>query len=270
MNQTAAAFREMIGNPHRLRAVFANEFGAADIATPLLSFDSGADCAEVARILEQQRESITGVRVDGQMRGYARRADLTAGILSGVMRPFEPAELVADNAPLSAVISALNEHDQVFVLSFGAVAAVVTRLDLEKPPARMWLFGVVTILEMVLSGVIKMRFPDGSWTELISAGRLAKAQELLEQRRMIGQEVELISCLQLADVASIFMRVPELLAMTKQKSRSQGAAAAKDLQQLRDHLAHAQPIVEHNWPMIASISDVLDRTLDHLAREMEQ
>lgn len=270
MNHSDAALREMIGNPQRLRAVFANEFTAADIATPLLSFDSGADCAGVARILDEQRENIAGIRVDGQMHGYVLRSDLAEGTLSGVMRPFETDGLVPDHASLSTVIAVLNERDQIFVLSFGTAAAVITRLDLEKPPARMWLFGVVTILEMVLSRAIAMRFPDGSWTELLSPGRLAKAQQLQEQRKTIGQDVELISCLQLADTATIFMRVPELRAMTKQTSRSKGEDAAKDLQQLRDHLAHAQPIVQHNWPTIANLSDVLDRTLEHLAREMEQ
>lgn len=260
----------LIGNPQHLRRVFANDFTAADIASPLLSFDSSFCSAEAARILERKRSSVAGVRIEGQMQGYVVRADLGDGSLDKAMRPFEPSVLVTGDTSLSRVITTLNDQEQIFVTSFNTVVAVITRSDAEKPAVRMWLFGVITLLEMTLSRAIAMRFPDGSWTELLSPGRLVKATQLCEERKRIGLDADLLSFLQLSDIGGIFMKDPQLRALTKHTSRSQGENAFKKLAQLRDHLAHAQPIVQHNWLTIAGLSEVLDRTLEYLDRTMQE
>lgn len=256
----------MIGNPQRLRQVFINEFRAKDIAVPLLSFDTSSGAAEAARILERRRTNVAGVRHEGQLTGFVFADELTEGCICDAMHSIEPTALIGDDTSLARVIIKLTEQELLFVSSINSVIAVITRSDLEKPPVRMWLFGVITLLELAMGRAIDMRFPDRSWTKLISAGRLAKAQHLRDMRTRSGHNVDLLSCLQLSDLSHIFMKDPELRRLTRQTSRSQGEKTIKQLNQLRDHLAHAQPIVQHNWSTIADLYNVLDRTLEYLTR----
>ncbi len=39
---------------------------------------------------------------------------------------------------------------------------VNSKIDLQKPPVRMWLFGMITIIEMALTRMIEAVYPDGS------------------------------------------------------------------------------------------------------------
>ena len=64
--------------------------------------------------------------------------------------------------------------------------------DLQKPPVRMWLFGMITLIEMRISRLIEQMCPGDSWKQYVSQSRLQKADALLEERRRRNQSLELI------------------------------------------------------------------------------
>ena len=82
---------------------------------------------------------------------------------------------------LPTLVRLLNERPRVFVTSLGRVGGIATRSDLRKPPVRMWLFGMITIVEMGLTRLIETRFPEEGWKDLLSASRLEKAEALLAE-----------------------------------------------------------------------------------------
>ena len=63
--------------------------------------------------------------------------------------------------PLVDVVSGLNRHPRLFVSVFGRVGGILTRSDLQKAPVRMWLFGMVTILEVGFVQLIESMLGDG-------------------------------------------------------------------------------------------------------------
>ena len=93
----------------------------------------------------------------------------------------------------------LNDRPRLFVNVLGQVGGIVTKTDLQKPPVRMWLFGMITIIEMGLTRLIEDGLSRWAWRECLSEARLQKAEALLEERKRRNQDLDLLDCLQFSD-----------------------------------------------------------------------
>jgi len=140
----------------------------------------------------------------------------------------------------------------------GNVGGVISRDDINKPMVRMWLFGIVTMIEMGLVQMIKDQYPEQSWQSVVSQGRLEKAKQIQAERQRRNQYCELIDCLQLPDKGQILLESER--AMKRLGFETKGAAkrAVKELESLRNHLAHAQDVVSHDWAQIARLSQRME------------
>ena len=157
----------------------------------------------------------------------------------------------------------LKNYPQLFVSTLGNVGGLVSRSDLQKPPARMWLFGMVTLIEMRLGHMIKLFCPNDGWREFLSAGRTEKAEALLEERIRRGQQnLQVLDCLQWSDKVTIIARNAKLRELTQFESRTKFEETGKLLEKLRNNLAHAQDIISGDWEMIVTLSENLDDVLD--------
>jgi hypothetical protein len=247
--------------PDGVRRVFAQGFRVADVAGPLASFDEATPAAEVGRSLDAAHADVAGVRRDGQVFGFVERPLPDYGPCGDAARPFDGAPVLPEFAPLSSAVRALAAAPRAFVTAFGRVAGVVTRADMGKAPVRMWLFGMVTLIELRYSRLIEQLCPDESWRRYLSEGRLKKAEELLAERRRRRQELTLIDCLQLADKGQIIARDEGIRARTVFRSRSKAEEGIKMLEGLRNDLAHAQDLVACDWDAIVLLADHLERAL---------
>jgi hypothetical protein len=132
----------------------------------------------------------------------------------------------------------------------------------------MWLFGIVTLIEMRCAELIERYFPDETWKEYVSEARLQKAELLLAERRRRNQAVRLLDCLQFSDKGQIVARTEKLRKMTVFESRRQAEDAIKKLEQLRNHLAHAQDFVACDWDTIGQLcAFITDRRPEAVALE---
>jgi hypothetical protein len=251
------AVPEPSGLPPRVLQLFTGAFRATDIVEPLRSFDSGRDPAELIALLEELDLAVAGIRIDGAVMGYLSREDLDSPE-GGRVRSFASDQVIAGEASLSDAIHVLNRHDYCFVTLLGEVVGVITRADLSKPVMRMWLFGIVTAIEMEITERVRARWPDGDWTGLVSAGRLKKARELRAERLKRGHQCDLVDCLQYADKVQLVMEDPAALTEFGFKSRGAAMRTARDLESLRNHLAHAQDIVTHDWAQIVRMTQRME------------
>ncbi len=249
---TAPAFAD------RVPRLFIDAFTAEAVAEPLTSFDAERRALAVAEQFAERPRTVIGVRRDGRVAGYALVADLVQGTCGSHLRMFHPGQLISSSAPFADVIQVLTRHKQAFVEVFGQVGGIITRRDMQKPVVRMWLFGIITLTEMRLTQLIRERFPESTWSGLMTTSRLTKAQTLKAERERLGQPVELIDCLQLGDKARIVMSEPSLLELFDFESRNAAKQVVKELESLRNHLAHAQDIVSHHWAQIARIARRLE------------
>jgi hypothetical protein len=255
---------------HSLRRVFQQAFVVHDIAEALVSFDDTALIENVRGIMESKQLEVVGVRTDGRVHGYLEGADLAQGRCADHMQPFTEELVILDSSPIPELVLRLKERRRLFVSVLGHVGGIVSRTDLQKPPVRMWLFGMVTLIEMRFSRLIEHFCGNDAWKESLSAARVQKAEQLLEERTRRNQHLNLADCLQLSDKAQIIARNPQLRKMTRFRSRSQLEKAAKMLEKLRNNLAHAQDIVTSDWEAIVALSENLDAVLDGPSALQEQ
>ncbi len=152
-------------NRARLKRLFLGGFSALDVAEPLISFDFESSAFHAGHLLAELDFDAAGVRVAGWVAGYVLRDELKDGTCGGHLRPFKTPALLDENSTFADAIAILDRADRVFVKMLGPVGAIITRSDLQKPPARMWLFGLITILEMAFSELIDEHYEDNEWTD---------------------------------------------------------------------------------------------------------
>jgi len=249
----------------RLGHLFETAFRAEDIAESLVSFDAERSASEISPVLARTQFKVAGVREDGKITGYVVASELDGDATCGdLRREFTERDVVAGQTPLADAIQALAGREWLFVRVLGRVNGIVTWSDLHKPPVRMWLFGVITLIEMAFTGILETLFPDDGWTELMSPARRRKAQEFHRERtRRSGSaaSLRLVDCIQFSDKGQILAKDEMARRLIGFPSRQKGLQAVKSIVSLRDKLAHAQDIVTDDASSIVALAVQLHRIL---------
>ncbi len=240
---------------------YAESFTALDIADPLRSFDREKNSDEVLQIMNDNSLDVACLRDQGLIRGYVRRGDLTGGRCGEKLRPFRAGQIIAGDDSLTEVIRILTIYEHAFVSLLDEVAGCIHRGCLNKPVARMWLFGIITLTEIEMVRLIAEHFPGDTWKVHVSRGRLEKAATLQQERQRRNQQGSLIDCLQFSDKAQILMEKPEVRELFGFTSKNAAVEAVKQLESLRNNLAHAQDIVTNDWAAIARIASRIEEAV---------
>ncbi|MCC9654534.1 Swt1 family HEPN domain-containing protein [Rhodopirellula halodulae] len=245
-----------------LRRVFQESIVARDLAEPLASFDSTSETKVIREFMVERPLTVLGIRVDGIVKGYLHQERLDNRSITDQMHPLEDAAVVATTSAVQSVVNLLDRHPFVLVATLGQPVGVIHRHDLEKPPMRMWLFGMITLFEMSLTRIIDRAYPDESWQASLSEARAEKAKDLQNERARRKESVKLIDCLQLSDKGQIFAKSDTLRERFWKRSKNEIRSVVKDLEKLRNNLAHSQPYTAANWDAIRRLADTLDRLLE--------
>ena len=238
----------------RFRRMFTELFTAMDIAETLFSFDMHSSCADAERVMRHHYQDVASVRSKGRVQGYIRLSDLGEVACADRMRHFTADQVVDSDTTLSDVIHVLTRHDYCFVTLLEDVVGVIGRNDINKPIVRMWLFGLITMIEMRVVEIIQETLPDGGWQACLSTERVKKAQAMQAERQRRNQHCALLDCLQLSDKGRIIVEHPQLLELFGFDSKGAAKRIIKSTESLRNNLAHAQDIVTHDWAQIARLS----------------
>ena len=247
-----------------LRRLFARTITLRDIAEPLVSFDLGQLAGEIRTFMEQQEFDVVGVRERGVVTGYATRSDLEGGAVGRYRRTFAANDILPDSEPLLRAFAALREHRHVFITVFGHVGGIVTRGDLQKAPVRLWLFGLVSLLEMQMLRVVRERYPADSWVPLLTDERCVGARRVFAERRRRNEANDLSDCLQLGDKATILMKDRDLFALSGFASKRALETFFKDVGLLRNARAHANDSLSGRWPALVDLVTNLEALLERL------
>jgi len=243
-----------IFSSYQSHQMFMKAFSARDIAEPLRSFDGEKSRSGVLNIMADLDIDIAGINHNGLVKGYMIKTDLKEGLCNENMRQFRKGQVITGEASLSEVIQVLTRHEYCFISVFDNIFGVIVRSDIQKPIVRMWLFGMITVIEMVIVDRIRDKWPDDSWKELMSETRLQKAELLLKERQRRHQRCNLLDCLQLSDKAGILITDMAFVKTLGFKSKGAAKKLIKELESLRNNLAHTQDIIAHDWPQISRMT----------------
>lgn len=248
---------------HGLRNVFRSGFSAHDITESLVSCDSSESQEWIREFMDAHKLAVIGVRDHGHVIGYIDRDHLETGDGQVAIQPFEKEQVIQTSTPLVEVVTRLQDQPRLFVSVFGFVGGIVTRTDLQKPPVRMWLFGIITLIEMRMTDLISDSLEIEQWKQHLSDSRLAKAEELRAERTRRQLPVTLLDCLQFSDKCQIVARNEPLRNQTRFKSRRQVEDAGKKMERLRNDLAHSQDIIANDWDAVVELSSNLETMLQN-------
>lgn len=206
-----------------------------------------------------------GITDGDRLLGYVERAGRESA--KDVIRAVQVDQLVAENASLWEVMSRLAGSKWLLVLTSSGVTGIVTVADLAKQPARLLMFGIVSLLEMSMLTLIRLEYPDDGWRDLVSSGRLEKARGLFTQRRAKGQDIDLADCLQWSDKAAICAKTERLRLRWGFSGKGECDRLFARIQDLRDQLAHSQhPAPDGDW---GGVAETLGRADKLLSANME-
>jgi hypothetical protein len=228
-------------------------FTAYEIAENLLSFDSDTQTKKAHNAFNYHKQYVASIRINGKVQGYVKQQDLKGEVCGESMRHYTVDQVISGTSKLNDVIHVLTRHDFCFVTVKGEVSSVIIREDINKPQVRMWLFGLVTMIETTLLKMIEQFYPNDSWHHILSPGRLEKAEEIQQERIRRNRHCRLIECLQLSDKATILISNKTAYQAMGFESSKQAKKVVKEFESLRNHLAHAQDIVAHDWAQIARL-----------------
>jgi len=219
---------------------------------------------EISRYMEDNNYDVLGVTDDHNETitiGYVNRKDITSGSVIEA-RSFEPLDIVSDTAPLRSVMSLFREKERVFVLENTVIRSIITKADLQKQPIRIFIFGLISLLEMHFVSLVEKYYADGSWKKQLSKDRLDQAEEVFNNRKERNQEISLLNCLQFCDRGSLIRKCTEL----SQKLFNSNTNARRLLSRiikLRNNLAHAHEDIfvgfdlDEGIQLIQNIEDLL-------------
>jgi hypothetical protein len=150
----------------------------------------------------------------------------------------------------------------VFVKTLGNPVGIITKADLQKQPVRMLLFWLVTLLEMEMSRVVRLKYPGVTWKDNLSANRVENAQLILDDRRKRNEEIDLLECIQFCDKRDLLLKETIGFKTLGFESKKDAKAGLKDVLTLRNELAHGQVLKIESWSKVVSLTE---RVIENLS-----
>ena len=243
-----------------LHDVFDRGITIREIAEPVVSFDDDHDAQEVKEFMAARDYDYLTVRSDGYIAGYAVREEISSGRLGDSVKRFEPQRLISDLTPLREAVIRMRSMNPVFVSAHEKVWGIVTKGDLQKFPVRMWLFGVLSIVEMQMLRLVRQYCPKAEWP--LKPNRIADAKKIFEQRLQQNQEIDIEDCLQWCDKAGIIAGNEGIWKALEFRSKGDAQERLARMERLRNLLAHANDMLTGNWPKIIDVIEDAERLLN--------
>lgn len=240
--------RDKVSSYKNLRSLYEQNITVNSISETMETCNLN-DAAEMIQSMMGIKDyDVMGIEDNGIVIGYVVRNELKEGLCQKYYRSFSPTDLVSESTPLIDTLFFFKETERIFILEGNRVTKVVTLADLQKPPIRMLLFGLISLLEMHLYRIINQYFPEDTWNVHLSTKRITLAEELFSSRKALNEAIQLSDCLQICDKRDIVLNESPLRELLGIESKSKGKHFFKNLERLRNNLAHSQNInTQNSW-----------------------
>jgi len=236
-----------------LHRLFQHSITVREIAEPLVSFEADIPSKKILAFMKERDFDVVGVRRDGVTTQFVKRDSLRKGFLEKHAKALSDDHLLDESAPLDRALEALKDSRWMFVRFLGRPSGIVTRGDLQKAPVRMWLFGLISLLEMQLTRGIKEAYPNDGWTRYLTEDRLKHPKSIQRERALRGEAIDLVECVQIKDKTAIYRKSPTLNVFLPDMTKTKWKDFGDELESLRNVLAHSNAIPSGSWPEIATL-----------------
>lgn len=261
-------FENLKSNYMDLRNIFENDITAIHIAEELKSCDSNCDSIKIKDIMISKDFEVFGIKNDGNIIGYIEIDDLDCGKCEDYIMEFHSSDLISESTPLAHVLPILREKPRIFVLYGNQIKGIITRSDLQKLTVRLFLFGIINILEMQMTRIIKNFYNENEWNNYLTLNRIEYAKRVYDIQKRNNDNIELIDCLTLADKKTIFLK-STIIDNLDYSEESLNTVLGR-VERLRNDLAHSRDLnnpkeTEYvTWSKIIDLTGEIEKLLENL------
>ena len=246
-------------------SVLGNRILVEDICEPLRSCPAQAEAVPMAETLRNLDFEIAGVReAEGSpILGLVRGVSLTHGKVENHVETIAADATVKANLPVSSLLSVMREHSHVFVEVDGAIACILTRADLNKPMVRVYLFGLISLLEIHMGFWIAHAYPENTWEGNLKESRILSARNVQHERKKSGQDLDLKQCLQFCDKRELIVQSNDLRGQLKLGSKNSSSRFLAAVEDLRNTLAQSQYdlTAKGSWEAVITLTADIQMTV---------
>lgn len=243
-----------------LKKIFIDSVTVRDIYEPLLCCHTYDPSEHVKETLTHRQFDVSGVIDQAEkLVGYVKTAELEYGVIEHYLHDIKIAQVISDSTPLASLLKILQSNDFLFINYGEKVIGIITKADLNKPPVRVYVFGMLSLLEMHLNSWVRHYYPENSWQTEIKDERLNKAHEIYALRRNSNQDLTLLDCLQLADKRDLLAKSQEFRERFKFTKKA-FENFIKDAEKIRNEVAHSQDsiIACLPWDKFVGVLEYID------------
>ncbi len=250
---------EKHGSVNELFKLFEKDITVKAIYEKLYFVYFNDNASEVKNYLIEKHYDLAGIAESESkpICGYIKTDDLKGGLCKDYVINFDIEEIASDSTPLIEVFKAFLSKEYLFILENNRIKYIVTKADLQKPAVKIFIFGLINLLEINFTKIINKIYPNDSWVNKISENRLNKAKELLSIRKNKNEDLSLLDCLEFADKRDLILKFNNILEIFDSKSKNNLEKKLRKIEDLRDLLAHAQ-----NWDLEFSWIEIINIILD--------
>lgn len=259
-----------------LRNLFETGITANSIQEPLKYCFYGELALEVKAELNRLDFDVAGIRTskDQPILEFVSTASFQNGNCEEVAEPIKAADIMAESTPLIEVLSGLRDRTYFFILNGRQISGIITRADLQKPPVRILLFGIISLLEMHLTFLVRTLFPGEKWREVLKPKRIENAETTLQKRKERNEVIDLTDCLQFADKRDLVLVSKQMREHLGLKTKKGTKSVLRSIEKIRDKLAHSQDIVsgttwEELIDVVQEVEKMLQRSDDIVEKEAQ-
>lgn len=235
-----------------LQLLFVENITTKHIYEPLYSHSYNEEAIVVREILVRKEFDVVGITDDNsQVVGFAQTSRLKEGILIDYLELIDLNAIISESIPLSNLFQFFCAKEYYFVLSSSGIG-IVTKADLNKPIARIYLFGIISLFEMHLNFWISNHYCSDAWKVLLAPRRLKSAEETLKTQNQNNESLTLLECLMLADKKMILEQT-DIFLKQFEITKEQFNSIMSSIKTIRDVIAHSHNsiISTYRWTEFA-------------------
>lgn len=226
-----------------LKKIFMDSVTAKSICEPLHSCKPDMLAREVKDILNERDFDTAGVIDENEkVIGYVVSDELEDGFIDVHIKNIDFNKIVSDSTPIPILIDELTRNEYLYVNYGRDILFIVTKADLNKPPVRIFIFGVISLFEIHLNYWVRKFYKnDDEIRAVIDTVRFenANAHYQVAKGNNENDGVNLVGYLQLSDKKKLLCSSSEFCKtfnLSKNKMKGFVEAAEK----IRNNIAHSQ------------------------------
>ena len=223
-----------------LNNIFNHNIRAKDLAEFLVSFDYDQPAKSVKEVMKGKGFSVVGVRKYGDVIGFVNVDELNNnGFIADYMEEINYENVISENEGIMETLNKLKKNEYYFVKILNHFGGIITRSDIKKITFRLWVYGTISIFEILLLDILRLQNHDeNTITELLSENRINAGKRIFELRKNKDEFIDFLECLQLVDKLTIcLLRNKSILANLNLSGR-EAQSLIHDIEYLRNQISH--------------------------------